>query len=206
MTNIFVLRLGALHPAGTKSTQFYQRSQFVSRPWPFNSSRRLSAADVTNSEGCCGRRDGRGAAHRHAGMPLRRTRSCESVAEQKKLKIGGSVDELRRSNGTTEDGFVGDVGRWQQRLGITVEDRDESGTSGGVMGMQGGDGLHHTTSPGPTVTARDLMNDGVLQEAFAARGRHKKSPVLAREVGTKRTRFPAWARSLLVDQPFFPFP
>lgn len=29
-------------------------------------------------------------------------------------------------------------------------------------------------------TAKDFMQDGALKEAFAARGRHKKSPILAR--------------------------
>lgn len=86
------------------------------------------------------------------------------------------------STTTTKYGFVGDVGRWQQRLGIAVEGDD--GVGGGGGGGYQGSGCH--LSP-PATTATDLMDDGVLQEAFAARGRHKKSPVLAHEARTDGT-------------------
>lgn len=84
-------------------------------------------------------------------------------------QVANSLSAL--STGATKDGFEGNAGRWQQRLGITVEG-DISGP-----GESGGDeGTHEAT------TARDLMEDAALREAFAARSRHKKSPVLAREV------------------------
>lgn len=83
------------------------------------------------------------------------------------------------STGTTKDGFTGNAGRWQQRLGITVEGNSSS------PGENGGD---EGTPPHEATTARELMEDAALREAFAARGRHKKSPVLAREVRNYREK------------------
>ncbi|CAB1106295.1 unnamed protein product [Ectocarpus sp. CCAP 1310/34] len=85
------------------------------------------------------------------------------------------------STGSTKDGFAGNAGRWQQRLGITVEG-DSSGP-----GENGGD---EGASPHEATTARELMEDAALREAYAARGRHKKSPVLAREV---KATLKAWS-------------
>lgn len=124
---------------------------------------------------------------------MRRTRSCEGIAGQKRLKNGRGSDGggggIVHANGqplsatgvmisttTTKDGFVGDVGRWQQRLGIAVE--GDGGAGGGSgRGRQKED--PHTSQA--ATTAKDLMDDGALQEAFAARRRHRKSPVLAHE-------------------------
>ncbi|CAM9225060.1 unnamed protein product [Scytosiphon promiscuus] len=90
---------------------------------------------------------------------------------------------------TKKDGYVGDVGRWQQRLGIAVG-ADPGASNGGGLDRERGD---RDDSPRePATTARELMGDGALREAFAARGRHKKSPVLAREVkATLKTWAPA---------------
>ena len=108
------------------------------------------------------------------------TRSCEGMVEQKKLKTWDFDGERQPMSTTTKDGFVGDIGRWQQRLGIAVES-DGGGGSGEPTG-----GAARGSPCGPpsatVTTAKDLMDDSVLKEAFAARGRHKKSPVLAREV------------------------
>lgn len=121
---------------------------------------------------------------------LRLTRSCEgrlgSQGNHKRERSDGVKAPKLQSQptvtgvpaaSTTKDGYVGDVGRWQQRLGIAM---------GGGCGIDGGlreEGKDRTGSLGePVTTARELMGDGALREAFAARGRHKKSPVLAREV------------------------
>eukprot|EP00752_Nemacystus_decipiens_P008616 g7695.t1 len=107
---------------------------------------------------------------------LRCTRSCEGMMEQKKLRTEEIVGKRQPSGAATSGGFVGDVGRWQQRLGIAVE---REGNSGG--GELAGASLRRPSSATAT-TVKDLMEDPVLKEAFDARGRHKKSPILAREV------------------------
>lgn len=98
------------------------------------------------------------------------------MVEQKKLKTEDLIGKRQPPGATTKDGFVGNVGRWQQRLGISVES-ECSGLEGGAAG----EGVRRPLSATVT-TAKDLMEDSLLKEAFAARGRHKKSPVLAREV------------------------
>lgn len=70
---------------------------------------------------------------------------------------------------TTKDGFVGDVGRWQHGLGIAVDAEDGGADEGGNYEQSRAE-----------ITVKDLMKDGSLKEVFAARGRHKKTPVLAR--------------------------
>lgn len=72
------------------------------------------------------------------------------------------------TNTSTCEGFAGDVGRWQHGLGIAV----------GVEGSSAGDGSCDGRRSPPT--ASELMRDEALKEAFASRGRHKKTPVLAR--------------------------
>lgn len=113
---------------------------------------------------------------------LRYTRSCDGLVEQKKLKTGGVVDQKQSPSATTKDGFVGDVGRWQQRLGIGVESECSGGSGGSELAGGVANGSLRRPSSATVTTAKDLMEDGVLKESFAARGRHKKSPVLAREV------------------------
>lgn len=103
------------------------------------------------------------------------------MVEQKKLKTGDFDCERQPPSTTTKDGFVGDIGRWQQRLGIAVEREGDDG-SGELMRGAVGDNLSCPPSATAVGTAKDLMDDSVLREAFVARGRHKKSPVLAREV------------------------
>ncbi|CAM9258655.1 unnamed protein product [Ectocarpus sp. 4 AP-2014] len=129
-----------------------------------------------------------------------RQRSCIGKLKKKKLKNGGgrcgggdgngdgfdatqqTVNSLGAlSTGITKDGFAGNAGRWQQRLGITVEgDSNGPGENGGDEG----------SPPHEATTARELMEDAALREAFATRGRHKKSPVLAREV---KATLKAWS-------------
>lgn len=104
--------------------------------------------------------------------------------EQKKLKTGSFGDQMQPPRAAANGGFVGDIGRWQQRLGITVED-DCSGGSGVLVGGAAVESFRQPSSATVT-TAKDLMEDSVLKEAFAARGRHKTSPVLAREVNEAR--------------------
>lgn len=62
----------------------------------------------------------------------------------------------------TEKGFAGDPGRWQQGLGVSLVDGSMGGNNERV------------------VSAKELLNDRRLREIYIARGRHKKSPVLAR--------------------------
>ncbi|CBN73996.1 hypothetical protein Esi_0009_0188 [Ectocarpus siliculosus] len=133
-----------------------------------------------------------------------RQRPGVGMLKNKKLKNGGgrcgggddngdgfvatqqAVNSLGASStGTTKDGFAGNAGRWQQRLGITVE-----GESSGP-GENGGD---EGAPPHEATTARELMEDTALREAFAARGRHKKSPVLAREV---KATLKAWSPGVM---------
>lgn len=136
-------------------------------------------ADAANVGGGGGEENSAG---REVGA-LRCTRSCEGMVEQKKLRTESFVDKRQLPGATTKDGFVGDAGRWQQRLGIAVESECSSGSggSGGLGGRAAGERLRHPSSATVT-TAKDLMEDSVLKESYAARGRHKKSPVLAREV------------------------
>ncbi|CAM9177663.1 unnamed protein product, partial [Ectocarpus fasciculatus] len=127
-------------------------------------------------------------------------RQCAGMVDNKKFKDGGgrsgggngyasgfvatqqAANSLSASStGTTKDGLAGNAGRWQQRLGITME-----GNSSGP-GENGGD---EGTPPHEATTATELMQDAALREAFAARGRHKKSPVLAREV---KATLKAWS-------------
>lgn len=79
------------------------------------------------------------------------------------------TDQVSTSTVITKNGFVGDVGRWQQGLGITSAD----GTNG-----DGGNCRRPIVDFATAV--RNLMKDGRLREAFAARGRQTKSTMVGR--------------------------
>lgn len=67
-------------------------------------------------------------------------------------------------------------GRWQPGIRFTASGEDDDKR---VYPDGGGGGAN--TSPATMVTTpADLMNDDSLKEVFAARGRHKKGPVVAR--------------------------
>lgn len=71
--------------------------------------------------------------------------------------------------GGIEIGLVGESGRWYPGIGVIGGKDGECGVATGSMG-----------NSGPPVLAMELLNDEGLKEAFAARGRHQKTPVLAR--------------------------
>ena len=64
------------------------------------------------------------------------------------------------SDFSADVGYSGDLGRWQQRLGVLSADEDAGNDKGNV-------------------TASEVLRDRRMHEIFTARGRHKKSPVLA---------------------------
>eukprot|EP00903_Cladosiphon_okamuranus_P010537 g9967.t1 len=144
-------------------------------------------ADAVNIGG----RSGKSSTGGDAGR-LRCTQSCEGTVEQKKLKTGEVFGNRQPPRAKTKDGFVGDIGRWQQRMGITVESECSSGSSG--LGDRSARESLRRPSSATVTTAKDLMEDSVLKEAFAARGRHKTSPVLAREV---KAVLKTWAPGVL---------
>lgn len=114
---------------------------------------------------------------------LRRSHSYEGVANINSLQNGSqaltpaqepgrrelALPSTTSSTTTNESKFMGDTGRWQQGLGISVEENGRRGSHN-----------PRTTRVPVVLTAGDLMKDRSLKEAFATRGRHKKSPVLAR--------------------------
>lgn len=117
-----------------------------------------------------------------SGQPVSKMSGCTSVGSADggrggdravaHARMGGygecKFDATTSTSTTSGEGFAGDVGRWQHGLGIPVS----------VEGSSAGHGSGEGRRSPPT--ARELMRDDTLKEAFSSRGRHKKSPVLAR--------------------------